>query len=108
AHQCVHLPGRTEEAARAAGHTHIPRQIPDRAVTASAGQPGGRVPFVDEDECIGCNLCALVCPVPGCITMKEVASGKPPETWNDRVQKGTDIVPGGLDTTAAARAERSS
>ncbi|WP_437276116.1 NAD-dependent dihydropyrimidine dehydrogenase subunit PreA [Sorangium sp. So ce375] len=105
AHQCIHLPGRTEAEARAAGHTHLPKVIPDRAVTAdpSGEAAPSRVPFVDEEECIGCNLCALVCPVPGCITMKEVPSGKPPETWNDRVQKGTDFVPGGLETTARAR-----
>src|SRR6185437_5611222 len=70
AHQCIHLPGRTEAEARAAGHTHIPKHVPDRVVTAKAGQPGARVPFVDEEECIGCNLCALVCPVAGCNEMK--------------------------------------
>jgi dihydropyrimidine dehydrogenase (NAD+) subunit PreA len=106
AHQCIHLPGRTEEEARKAGHTHIPKLVPDRAVVAKGGAPGSRVPFVDEDECIGCNLCALVCPVAGCISMREVATGKAPETWNDRVQKGTDFVPGGLEATAKARAER--
>jgi dihydropyrimidine dehydrogenase (NAD+) subunit PreA len=107
AHQCIHLPGRTEAEARAAGHTHVPKLIPDRAVTAkpAVGQPG-RVPFVDEDECIGCNLCALVCPVPGCITMKEVSTGKPPETWNDRVRKGNDVVPGGLEATERTKALR--
>ncbi|WP_437894482.1 NAD-dependent dihydropyrimidine dehydrogenase subunit PreA [Sorangium sp. So ce124] len=105
AHQCIHLPGRTEAEARAAGHTHLPKVLPDRAVTAdpSGEAAPSRVPFVDEEECIGCNLCALVCPVPGCITMREVPSGKPPETWNDRVQKGTDFVPGGLESTARAR-----
>jgi len=105
AHQCIHLPGRTEAEARAAGHTHLPKVLPDRAVTAdpSGDAAPSRVPFVDEEECIGCNLCALVCPVPGCITMREVPSGKPPETWNDRVQKGTDFVPGGLESTARAR-----
>jgi len=104
AHQCIHLPGRSEAEARAAGHVHIPKHVPDRAVTAKAGQPGARVPFVDEDECIGCNLCALVCPVAGCIEMKELPTGKPAETWNDRVQKGTDFVPGGLEATAQAKA----
>jgi len=102
-HQCIHVPGRTEEESRKAGHTHIPKDIPDRVVTAKAGTPGARVPFVDEQECVGCNLCQLVCPVPDCITMEEIPSGKPPETWNDRVAKGTDFVPGGLDATQAAR-----
>jgi len=106
AHQCIHLPGRSEAEARAAGHTHIPKVIPDRAVVAKGGAPGARVPFVDEDECIGCNLCQLVCPVAGCITMKEIPSGKPSETWNDRVQRGDDFVPGGLRTTEAARKAR--
>jgi dihydropyrimidine dehydrogenase (NAD+) subunit PreA len=107
AHQCIHLPGRTEEEARKAGHIHIPKLIPERAVTAKAGIPGARVPYVDEDECIGCNLCQLVCPVAGCITMKELSSDKPHESWNDRVQKGTDFVPGGLRVTEEARAKRS-
>jgi dihydropyrimidine dehydrogenase (NAD+) subunit PreA len=102
-HQCIHVPGRTEEESRKAGHTHIPKDIPHRVVTAKAGTPGARVPFVDEQECVGCNLCQMVCPVPDCITMEEVPSGKPPETWNDRVAKGTDFVPGGLDATLAAR-----
>ena len=106
AHQCIHLPGRTEAESRAAGHTHIPMHVPDRAVTAPGGQPGSRVPYVDEEECVGCNLCALVCPVAGCITMREASTGKPVETWNDRVQKGTNFVPGGLEATARARAQR--
>jgi dihydropyrimidine dehydrogenase (NAD+) subunit PreA len=102
-HQCIHVPGRTEEESRKAGHTHIPTDIPNRVVTAKAGTPGARVPFVDEQECVGCNLCQLVCPVPDCITMEEIPSGKPAETWNDRVAKGTDFIPGGLEATQAAR-----
>jgi dihydropyrimidine dehydrogenase (NAD+) subunit PreA len=102
-HQCIHVPGRTEEESRRAGHTHIPTNIPNHVVTAKAGTPGARVPFVDEQECVGCNLCQLVCPVPDCITMEEVPSGMGRETWNDRVAKGTDYVPGGLDATEAAR-----
>ncbi len=35
------------------------------------------VPHVDEEECVGCNLCSLVCPVEECITMEKVETGKP-------------------------------
>ena len=38
-------------------------------------------PHILGDHCVGCNMCALVCPVPGCITMKEVDSGMPPMNW---------------------------
>jgi dihydropyrimidine dehydrogenase (NAD+) subunit PreA len=30
---------------------------------------------INEAECVGCNLCTTVCPVPNCITMKEVRPG---------------------------------
>jgi dihydropyrimidine dehydrogenase (NAD+) subunit PreA len=30
---------------------------------------------VDESECVGCNLCAMVCPVEGCITMADISTG---------------------------------
>lgn len=103
AHQCIHLPGRTPEEARRAGHVHHPAVVPERAHTAVAGTPASRVPFVDEEECVGCNLCALVCPVPDCIIMKEVPSGRAPETWDERVAKGTDLVSDGLEATRVRR-----
>ncbi|MGH7280870.1 MAG: NAD-dependent dihydropyrimidine dehydrogenase subunit PreA [Polyangiaceae bacterium] len=56
---------------------------------------GNRVPWVDEPECVGCNLCQLVCPVDDCITMVELPEDKP-ETWNDRVAAGRDKQPGGI------------
>ncbi|MBA4256041.1 MAG: NAD-dependent dihydropyrimidine dehydrogenase subunit PreA [Polaromonas sp.] len=31
---------------------------------------------VNEAECVGCNLCALVCPVPECITLRTLAPGE--------------------------------
>jgi dihydropyrimidine dehydrogenase (NAD+) subunit PreA len=37
---------------------------------------GGRWFEVKEDECVGCNLCTMVCPVPQCITMREVKPGE--------------------------------
>jgi len=51
--------------------------------------PGTRTPRVKRDECVGCNLCQLVCPVEGCITMVEVETGAPRESWNERVAAGT-------------------
>jgi len=30
---------------------------------------------------VGCNMCSLVCPVNGCISMKEIDTGKAPMSW---------------------------
>jgi dihydropyrimidine dehydrogenase (NAD+) subunit PreA len=35
---------------------------------------------VIEAECVGCNLCALVCPVDGCITLQPLTEGIDPRT----------------------------
>jgi dihydropyrimidine dehydrogenase (NAD+) subunit PreA len=50
--------------------------------------PLQRIPRVDEAECVGCNLCALVCPVAGCITMEQVETGLPVESWEMRTAGG--------------------
>jgi dihydropyrimidine dehydrogenase (NAD+) subunit PreA len=103
AHQCILIPGRTHDEHVKAGHTHIPSSIPEVPVKA-AGAIGRFVPVVDDAECVGCNLCHLVCPVPGTITMTEVPGtiGKS-ETWNDRVAQGRDINPGSLQSTLKKR-----
>jgi dihydropyrimidine dehydrogenase (NAD+) subunit PreA len=49
--------------------------------------PIDRVPRVDEEECVGCNLCWLVCPVEGCISMEAIDTGLPPESWDERCRK---------------------
>ena len=46
-----------------------------------------RIPRVDEDECVGCNLCSLVCPVDGCITMDRIDNSLPPQTWEERTAR---------------------
>lgn len=87
AHQCIHT-GRSEcqgwhgapdhgQNARLQANPPIHHEPP-------SGHPIN-VPWVDEPECIGCNLCSHVCPVPGCITMEEVPTDKAPESWNQRV-----------------------
>jgi len=92
AHQCI-FTGNAERDRPPHAHAHgkakppTPFPIGDKA--------GDRVPWIDEPECVGCNLCQLVCPVPGCIQMVEIPGGKS-ETWNDRVNDGRAKVPGGI------------
>ena len=38
---------------------------------------------IKQDMCVGCNMCSLVCPVEGCITMKPVDRGLPVMSWNE-------------------------
>jgi dihydropyrimidine dehydrogenase (NAD+) subunit PreA len=85
---CIH----TGDHPLPAGH-----RAPSRAAANARAQATGvKVTWVDWDECTGCNLCSHVCPVPGCITMVDDTRGKPFESWNDRIAKGTAVVPGGL------------
>ena len=39
---------------------------------------------VREEDCVGCNLCSIVCPVDGAIDMVEIPNELPPMTWNER------------------------
>ena len=101
AHQCIHLdrvtgpidgpvemhknPHDIEVAARDnITVTPIPKLDPPKPTEGPYPTPLARIPRVDETECVGCNLCSLVCPVENCINMIEVDTGLPPESWEER------------------------
>ena len=47
-------------------------------------------PFIHESNAgakDGLSLCALVCPVENCITMKQVDTALPAMTWNDHMRR---------------------
>ncbi|WP_394829272.1 NAD-dependent dihydropyrimidine dehydrogenase subunit PreA [Pendulispora albinea] len=92
AHQCI-FTGPDDQTRPP--QAHFPGTAPAPRPQVIGALAGDRVPWVDEPECVGCNLCALVCPVPGCITMEQT-SGESGDTWNRRVSEGRDKVPGGI------------
>jgi dihydropyrimidine dehydrogenase (NAD+) subunit PreA len=71
AHQCIHRPEQPSQS----GPTVTPIAKLDGPRASNGQTPPHRIPYVDESECVGCNLCWLVCPVEGCITMEKVARG---------------------------------
>jgi dihydropyrimidine dehydrogenase (NAD+) subunit PreA len=78
-----------KEAQSRASLAETPVTRKERAAAFARGPyptPLERIPRVDETECVGCNLCSLVCPVDGCITMVEVDTGLKPETWDERTK----------------------
>jgi dihydropyrimidine dehydrogenase (NAD+) subunit PreA len=89
AHQCIHLDGHALpadlEARSRARITTTPIAKLDSAAPGNGATPAAKVPRIDEEECVGCNLCWLVCPVEECITMEQVDTGRPKQTWAQRV-----------------------
>jgi len=85
AHQCIHLDGRRPpQEIEAASRRRITWTPAPRVTFQPGPTPPERIPRVDEDECVGCNLCWLVCPVEDCIRMVRVDSGVAPQTWEQR------------------------
>jgi dihydropyrimidine dehydrogenase (NAD+) subunit PreA len=88
AHQCIHRDGHAVPATlEAASHASIavtPIAKLDSSQAAHGGTPAARIPRVDEEECVGCNLCWLVCPVENCITMEKIETGRPAQSWAQR------------------------
>jgi dihydropyrimidine dehydrogenase (NAD+) subunit PreA len=112
AHQCIYVDapavvtagavgdgGRAKGAADSAGHAPAFVPEPFRVRGAAVESPvtghgvlgpetlAARIPWVKEDDCVGCNLCMLVCPVHDCIRMVRLDDGATPETWNERQQR---------------------
>jgi dihydropyrimidine dehydrogenase (NAD+) subunit PreA len=75
AHQCIDL---TVDGARIDPGSHTGQVKPQ--------------PVVREDDCVGCNLCSLVCPVDGCIEMVSVPSGRASVTWNELVRTRPEVL----------------
>ncbi len=49
-------------------------------------------PVVREKDCVGCDLCSVVCPVDDCISMVEVESGRPHVTWNELTKNRPEVL----------------
>jgi dihydropyrimidine dehydrogenase (NAD+) subunit PreA len=84
----LHLTPAAIEAHSRAQISATPVTRKERALNPAAHGPYptplARIPRVDESECVGCNLCSLVCPVDECITMVRVDTGLAPESWEER------------------------
>ena len=63
------------------GLCHIACEDTSHQAIAKLRDNGKRRYEVIDAECVGCNLCLHVCPVPECITMVRVETGKPYLNW---------------------------
>ncbi|MCS6779148.1 MAG: NAD-dependent dihydropyrimidine dehydrogenase subunit PreA [Geminicoccaceae bacterium] len=63
------------------GLCHIACEDTSHQSIRAIKENGSRRYEVIEEECVGCNLCAHVCPVEGCISMVEIPTGLPYTTW---------------------------
>jgi dihydropyrimidine dehydrogenase (NAD+) subunit PreA len=63
------------------GLCHIACEDAAHQAVAALKENGQRRYQIIDEECVGCNLCMHVCPVPGCITMVQVDEGKPHLNW---------------------------
>ncbi|RMD90531.1 MAG: NAD-dependent dihydropyrimidine dehydrogenase subunit PreA [Alphaproteobacteria bacterium] len=64
------------------GRCHIAcEDTSHQAIRIEAKAEGGRRFVVVDEDCVGCNLCMMICPVPDCITMEPVDNGLPAITW---------------------------
>ncbi len=59
------------------GRCHIAcEDTSHQAIGISTDHAGQRRYTVMEEECVGCNLCVTVCPVPNCLSLRSLAPGE--------------------------------
>lgn len=64
------------------GRCHIAcEDTSHQAIAMNVKPEGGKEFVVIDAECVGCNLCCHICPVPDCITMEPVKTDKPYMSW---------------------------
>jgi dihydropyrimidine dehydrogenase (NAD+) subunit PreA len=68
------------------GLCHIACEDTSHQSIAAERVEGQRRYRVIDEECVGCNLCQHVCPVPDCITMVPVDTGLPYLNWTQHPQ----------------------
>lgn len=61
-----------------------------QAINLEYGKPYNKY-TVKDAECVGCNLCQLMCPVSGCITMEEHRVAPEYVNWKDWQAKGLPL-----------------
>ena len=65
------------------GRCHIACEDTEHQAISAKRIDGGRYYEVVDGDCVGCNLCYHVCPVPACISMHAVDTGKPYVNWTE-------------------------
>ena len=65
------------------GRCHIVCEDTSHQAIEYSTESGDRVFTVNDDECVGCNLCVSVCPVVDCISMVAMTSGTDPRTGKE-------------------------
>lgn len=64
------------------GRCHIAcEDTSHQAIEFTVAEDGRRSFSVIDEECVGCNLCAHVCPIPECIEMVPLDNNEPYLTW---------------------------
>jgi len=85
-HQSIRLEQVPEDQfVKSNGHEYV--KSGDVHVLPGAGAGYVNVLTINQETCVGCNMCSLVCPVDHCITMRQVDSVLPSVTWREYQEK---------------------